>query len=619
MPKRSSDAVRPPPPPPYLRLPPRPLPLDNALKKPPPPPWPSRANKPYPPIPLHHDKPILWLLEFTRGYTYTNPINLYVERDRASDEVAPEADEMEEEEKEGAEAEAESESEAEAEAEIGSDPESYPSQPSQPSQQSYSQLSVASNESTKSFYSARSMRSQAEDDDEDDTEEASPPAEEASPPAEEASPQPPIRYKIMTKSDRSFKYSGFYNYPARQRQGWGNMIWNIGDLTSDDGWRDGDRYHGYWDKGLMHGPGVLVEYNEEGEYLGTFVGIYENGIRKEGLYWWKDGSVYKGQWDENDGMTGKGTMWTLVEEEGPVYDIYIGDWVEKSRNGKGTYYWKGGRDVFDGTWNINRERGVMTYENGYTYDGTWGTPPIGGGGLEERMLDCRVYGPDADGEIEYKGFFMQWRNLYTVPDADNTSYDLYMMMKIDGTQIRAYIDENGVCHELNDDDEDASDDDDEFDYEESPSQSSESQMSQASVASSVPSVASSARSFASFAPSVASSARSVASSWESPVGRARRHPPRLPHVRRLVRGVFVDRRNMGAEGGGRNKTRKSKGKKKGTRKSKGKNKQKGTRKSKGKNKQKGTRKSKGKKKQKGTRKRKQIQKRKPNRTKKLIR
>jgi hypothetical protein len=529
----------------------------DPLVPPPPPklPWndddpdPSKA----PLMPKANMKPIRWLLDFaiSRGYLES----VQSELDLASNEIAPVLGEIS---RTGADADADADVDVDTDADTGADADAGEdelygfSQPPTPSQSGFessqpdsqsSYASARSHDSTGSFYSARSTIAAAE-------EEALSPVEE-----EALSPLPNIGYHDMIKEDNSFKYSGSYNFTQLRRHGWGNMTWNRAWKSGNninDQWIDGDRYHGYWHHGLMDGPAFLVEYNENGGYIGTYVGMYHEGFRTIGTYFWADGIVYEGRWDEGDNMNGTGKMWSPTESG---YDVYMGNYENRDKMGEGTYYWDN-RDTFKGIWNIDKVSGVMRYnDSGYIYHGTWGKPEIGSGGSEDKMLVCDVYGPDKDHKLKHIGTLIQW-NYTTVDDQDMH----YMIYAQDGSRNRVYIDIEGVCNVI-----------DEEDGVPPPSPPpSESQSSGFG--------------------SQLSSASFRSEADIAPITWSRRHP------RRVYR-MGVQRPISWGEGGG---TRKKRGKSKNKDKGKGthKKKQTGTRKNKGrsrsKGKHKGTRKRKGK-------------------------
>ena len=475
-----------------------------------------------PPMPKTDSVPILWLLNFAIDRGYVNGESVASEVAHASNEVAPALGEVADDPYDF--------SQPQTPSQPGSQSSQPGSQSSQPGSQS-SYASARSDASTQSFYSSRSTKSAVID----DPEEASPPLEK------DPLSLPKIEYREMTKRDNSFKYSGSYNSTERRRHGWGKMTWNISDTG---GWIDGDRYHGYWSNGVMEGLGILVEYNEEMLYIGTYVGMHHAGNRTIGTYFWADGTVYEGEWDKNDNMNGTGTMWSPTESG---YDVYVGNYENRDIQGKGTYYWANG-DTFEGTWKSNsRVKGVMRYKgSNYIYYGDWGTPDVGSGGLDDKIIVCEVYRLYVDdGTLELKGTLSGWEGIHSYTAGGIVyEYDIYTMIHENETR-RVYIDVNGEYNEIKS-----------SGHQQHPMDESSEYDSQRSSAS-----------------SYGSEADIITITWR------RRHP------RRMNRGGI----RPGAEGGGTRRNRgKSKKKGKGTHKKK----QKGTRKSKGKGKQKGTRKSK---------------------------
>lgn len=182
------------------------------------------------------------------------------------------------------------------------------------------------------------------------------------------------------------------------------------------------KYKGYWEKGMMHGDGGLMdESTGERIYQGNFVNglmegkgtyIYSNGFydgtflkgmkHGEGTYVYKDGAILTGNW-ENDVLVGinelsengavitttKEGLETLISSRCLVpgdckngtgtliyfnNSKYIGEFKDAKRHGTGTFYDKSGKIVYKGDWNNNLKHGegVMYYENGKKWiEGTW--------------------------------------------------------------------------------------------------------------------------------------------------------------------------------------------------------------------------------------------------------
>mmetsp|Transcript_14936 Transcript_14936/g.16524 ORF Transcript_14936/g.16524 Transcript_14936/m.16524 type:complete len:462 (+) Transcript_14936:127-1512(+) len=141
-----------------------------------------------------------------------------------------------------------------------------------------------------------------------------------------------------------------------------------------------------------HGQGFLTFTN--GDY---FVGTFVNGQRQgTGSYYWKDGSVYEGEWYQNT-MHGKGKR---VFSNGNVYtgsyvhgkrcgqgichftssqpsksdsstkeedddhdgDVYEGMWEDDVPHGHGRYYYARTQQSFEGTFEKGKRHGVGKYQ-----------------------------------------------------------------------------------------------------------------------------------------------------------------------------------------------------------------------------------------------------------------
>ena len=80
----------------------------------------------------------------------------------------------------------------------------------------------------------------------------------------------------------------------------------------------------------------------------------------------KDGSIYKGDWQDGYKMHGKG-RWTFPD--GRYYD---GEWVKGVRCGYGIFVWPDGEN-YEGEWrdNVRHGRGKHTSASGRVWDGMW--------------------------------------------------------------------------------------------------------------------------------------------------------------------------------------------------------------------------------------------------------
>eukprot|EP00040_Diaphanoeca_grandis_P002509 m.21967 g.21967 ORF g.21967 m.21967 type:complete len:279 (-) comp13630_c0_seq1:210-1046(-) len=149
-------------------------------------------------------------------------------------------------------------------------------------------------------------------------------------------------------------------------------------------WEDGSIYEGMWKDDVFNGQGQLN--TKEGVYEGAFVDGLRHG---KGKMRWSNGQKYTGGWF-NDEMHGKGT---LREINGDKYfgsmeaniksgkgtltyknieqGIYVGDFQNGVRHGKGVQTLPGGK--YDGDWDDDamHGRGTMTVSSGTEITGDW--------------------------------------------------------------------------------------------------------------------------------------------------------------------------------------------------------------------------------------------------------
>lgn len=159
---------------------------------------------------------------------------------------------------------------------------------------------------------------------------------------------------------------------------------NNGRGTYDFGWCV---YNGEFKDGKPNGKGVINydDYSYEGIFKdgiedGKGIITYKNGKRESAFYYKgtkqkQDEKVAAADWKELEGqyiectsgncVTGFGTM------EFPSGNKYVGNFVNRKREGKGTFYFNNG-DKYEGTFKADlKDNGTYTFSNGYTYAGSF--------------------------------------------------------------------------------------------------------------------------------------------------------------------------------------------------------------------------------------------------------
>ena len=145
---------------------------------------------------------------------------------------------------------------------------------------------------------------------------------------------------------------------------------------------DGSVYKGLFHDGLPHGNG------KEEFYDGTsFEGFYLTGKKKYGIFEWKDGSKYQGDF-ENDLFNGRGIyIWAnnkkydgnwkdgKMEGKGKLTysdgSYYEGEFVNGKKYGKGKYIWSKDK-YYDGNWKNDKQNGFgIYYKNDKIIKGIW--------------------------------------------------------------------------------------------------------------------------------------------------------------------------------------------------------------------------------------------------------
>ena len=125
---------------------------------------------------------------------------------------------------------------------------------------------------------------------------------------------------------------------------------------------DGTLYEGGWLMGREHGKGQLMTGERQIIYVGEWV---DGTMTGHGTYTFSNGDRYTGDWREGI-RHGKGEY---LMSNGCSY---VGDWKNNKRTGGGVFKWSDG-STYDGDWeNDNRHgRGLLTLANGFSYDGQW--------------------------------------------------------------------------------------------------------------------------------------------------------------------------------------------------------------------------------------------------------
>lgn len=188
------------------------------------------------------------------------------------------------------------------------------------------------------------------------------------------------------------KFEGFWNFgklSGEARKFYKNKDYYIGNFVEgrSNGFgkyyhNDGTIYEGNWLNDQPHGKGK--EIFGDGS---KFDGIFENGLKKKGIFTWVDGSFYDGEikknffegygrfkWKEgreyigfwkNGKMHGKGTM---KYADGAKYE---GEFKDGKRDGKGNYYWDFNK-YYKGNWVKGKQEGDGYYYNkGKGIIGVW--------------------------------------------------------------------------------------------------------------------------------------------------------------------------------------------------------------------------------------------------------
>ena len=178
-----------------------------------------------------------------------------------------------------------------------------------------------------------------------------------------------------------------------ENENYGNFIYPIIEKFKSENnsekkiCENGKYYTGYWENGISHGKGILLDENKKIRYEGDCI---NGNIEGYGKYYFEGGGIYIGQF-KNDLQYGKGKVYgrngnlrydgdfvnNHMEGMGKyIYkngEYYYGQWKNNLRNGKGIMYYKNGNKKYDGDFINNKYEGNGTYfwENGEYYIGQW--------------------------------------------------------------------------------------------------------------------------------------------------------------------------------------------------------------------------------------------------------
>lgn len=146
-------------------------------------------------------------------------------------------------------------------------------------------------------------------------------------------------------------YEGSFHYDRM----WGNGTYK---------YQNGDIYEGEFKNNKKHGTGKYTFTNGD-----VYEGSFENDLRNGyGKYTYSDGSVYEGEYKDNKRNDDNASM-TICYEDG-TKDVYIGSFVNDSREGHGCYTWASG-DSYEGNFSANNinGHGIYKWASGRSYEG----------------------------------------------------------------------------------------------------------------------------------------------------------------------------------------------------------------------------------------------------------
>eukprot|EP01016_Furgasonia_blochmanni_P028770 TRINITY_DN3026_c0_g1_i1.p1 TRINITY_DN3026_c0_g1~~TRINITY_DN3026_c0_g1_i1.p1 ORF type:complete len:495 (+),score=24.96 TRINITY_DN3026_c0_g1_i1:64-1548(+) len=133
----------------------------------------------------------------------------------------------------------------------------------------------------------------------------------------------------------------------------------------------------------------------------VYVGQWKNGLRHgRGTQWWPDGSVYEGDWRDNM-ANGRGR---LIHADGDVYEGY---WRNDKADGKGTYLHYDGAQ-YSGDWKEDKQHGygVETWPDGARYEGHYEMGRKHGQGRFKWSDGSSYVGMFSHNNIEGKGTYI---------------------------------------------------------------------------------------------------------------------------------------------------------------------------------------------------------------------
>lgn len=173
------------------------------------------------------------------------------------------------------------------------------------------------------------------------------------------------------KIDKNGRYEG--DFADSLEEGRGKFYYSTGEKYKGS-WEKGQKsglgflqypnhhveYYGYWKNDMRNGQGV--QYYEDAKYVGNFEDNLRHGT---GDYIWKNGWIYKGQWNKGK-CSGMGKLY----KPGGVL-FYDGFFDNFMRTGKGIQYNSNG--MYEGNFKNNKANGfgVYTWKSGVKFEGNW--------------------------------------------------------------------------------------------------------------------------------------------------------------------------------------------------------------------------------------------------------
>jgi hypothetical protein len=136
------------------------------------------------------------------------------------------------------------------------------------------------------------------------------------------------------------------------------------------------------------------------ENSAVYIGQWRNGLRHgRGKQIWNDGSVYEGYW-KNNMASGKGR---LIHADG---DVFEGDWSNDKAHGKGKYTHLDGA-IYEGDWIADKQngQGVETWTDGARYEGQYRDGKKEGFGRFTWADGSRYEGEFRNNNIEGRGIY----------------------------------------------------------------------------------------------------------------------------------------------------------------------------------------------------------------------